>query len=62
MRFKFIGSLGTIQALLIIGKGLLSLAGVDVSWLYILAPLWLLLFIAVVFWGILGALVSKFGA
>lgn len=61
MKSKFIGFLGTVQAFFIMGKGLLFLFGVNVPWVIVLAPLWILLFIAVVLWMILGAIFAKFG-
>lgn len=61
MHSKFVAFLGSVQALLVIGKGFLYLVGVNVPWVIVLAPLWILLTIAVLFWGILGALVGKFG-
>jgi hypothetical protein len=56
MRAKFVGFLGSCQAFLIMGKGFLWLCGVNVPWVIVLAPLWILLGIAVVFWLLLGAL------
>lgn len=58
-RAKFVGSLATLQFFFLLGKGLLYLAGVDVSWGLVLAPLWMLFVVAVLFWGIIGGIFAK---
>jgi hypothetical protein len=58
-RAKFVGSLATLQFFFLLGKGLLFACGVDVSWGLALAPLWMLLAVAVLFWGVLGFVASK---
>ncbi len=61
MRSKFIGFLGSVQALFVMVQLLAIAVGSPLPWLLVLSPLLVLLFVAVVFWAILGALFSKFG-
>lgn len=58
-RAKFVGSLASLQFFFLLGKGLLHLCGVQVSWALTLAPLWMLLAVAVLFWLVLGLVVNK---
>lgn len=58
-RAKFVGSLASLQFFFLLGKGLLYLCGVDVGWGLTLIPLWLLLSVAVLFWGVVGLVFSK---
>jgi hypothetical protein len=55
---KFIGSLGTLQGLLIVAKGVLLMCDIDLPWGIVLIPVWCLLLIATIFWGLCGLLVS----
>lgn len=58
-RAKFPAALGSLQCVFLLGKGVLHLVGVEVSWTVTLIPLWLLLGVAVLFWGVFGLLISK---
>lgn len=61
MRVKFIGALASVQFLFLLIQGACCLAHQPLHWGIVLIPLWVLLFIAVVFWLVFGLLWSKFG-
>jgi len=50
--------LAALQALFLAAKGVLFLAGVAVPWWLVLAPLWTLLVLIVVFWAIVGTILK----
>lgn len=60
MRVKFPAALGTLQVFFLMARWIASLAGFEVSWFITLIPLWILLFVAVIFWGLVGAIWSRF--
>lgn len=60
-RAKFVQTLAALQCIFLGAKGFTTLVGWEMSWWLTLIPLWLLLGVAVLFWGIVGALWAKFG-
>lgn len=58
-RAKFVGSLATLQCIFLGAKGIATLLGIEMTWTVTLIPLWLLLSVAVVFWGLVAVVWSK---
>lgn len=61
MHAKFVSSLSSVQTFLIMSKGFLWLCGVNVPWVIVLAPLWILVFMAFIFWFVVGVIFAKLG-
>ena len=53
-------SLGLMQFFCLLGAGALHLCGIDLTWCWILAPIWLLLGVAITFWLIVGLVYRAF--
>jgi hypothetical protein len=62
MKSRFITRpLAALQFAMLLLKGASCVAGYDLSWCVVLWPLWVLLFVSVVFWGLYAAIYSKIG-
>ena len=58
-KVTFVGSLATLQFFAILLKVALSAVDIDISWFWVLTPLWALLGVAALFWAIFVGIAAK---